>query len=391
MLFKKERRRTIKPLSFTQISLYRSCPLCYKLQYIDGLKSKDKWQFSFGTTMHHCVEYFFRVSAPPPPPLNELLQFYEQNWLSKGYESADEETKYRVYGRDILAKFWDIHNADFQMPVAVERMFYIDIEGVKLRGFIDRVDKLERGELSIVDYKTNKELFTVDDLEKDLQLTLYQLAAEQIWQLPVGKLTLYHLRSNTPCSCQPREKARLEQAKNLVLEVADNIANKRFPATENQYCPCDFPEHCPYYRQKYAAATPQAPRQEVLPGIAAADAVERYVALQEQIKELQLELDEAKQLIIGFCQSEGLNRIFGTEHAITYKLLERTGFSEDEARAILEPIGLWGRVLSLDKSRLKQLQADESVAEDIKKKLENLKQVISTYPQLWAKRLVEEE
>ena len=86
-----------------------------------------------------------------------------------------------------------------------------------------------------------------------------------------------------------------------------------------------------------------------------------------------------------------MNRVFGTEHAITYKLLERTGFSEDEARTLLEPAGLWDSVLSLDQSRLKKLLADEGVAEDIKKRLKELRQVISTYPQLWVKRLAEEE
>ena len=386
-----KRRTVIKPLSFTQISLYQSCPLCYKLQYIDGLKSKGKWYFSFGTTMHACVEHFFRVSVPPPPSLDELLQFYERNWISSGYESAEEETKYRAYGRDILTRFWEIHSADFRMPVALERMFYIDIDGIKLRGFIDRVDKLESGGLSIIDYKTNKELFTADNLEKDLQLTLYQLAAEQIWHLPVEKLTLYHLRSNTVCSCQPRDESRLEQARHLVVEVAENIARQKFPATENQYCPCDFPEHCPYHRQQYMEATPELARQDILPGIAAADTVERYASLQKQIKELQLQLDEAKQAIIDFCQSQGLNRVFGTEHATTYKLVERTGFSEDEVRALLEPEGLWDKVLGFDQSRLKQLLADETATEEIKNKLEALRKVLSTSPQLWVKKIIEED
>ena len=382
---------TIKPLSFTQISLYRSCPLQYKLQYIDGLKPKDKWYFSFGTTMHRCVEYFFKVSTPPPPSLEELAQFYEQNWLSVGYESPEEEARYRDYGREILTKFWETHSADFHLPVAVERMFHIDIDGIKLMGFIDRVDKLESGRLSIVDYKTSKELFTADDLETDLQLTLYQLAAEQTWQLPVERLTLYHLRSNTACSCPPRDAARLEQARQIVLDVAENIAKERFPAIENQYCPCDFPEHCPYYRHQYMAATPEPARQEIMPGIAAADAVERYASLQAQIKELEKQLEEAKEVIIKFCQSEELNRVFGSEHAATYKLMERTGFSEDEVRAILEPEGLWAKVLSLDQPRLKQLLADKEVPKDIRNRLKELRHVISTYPQLWVKKKTEEE
>ena len=381
----------MNPLSYTQISMYQACPLQYKLQYVDGLKPKDKWYFSFGSTLHLCAEYFFKVRVPPPPSLNELLDFYESNWLSEGYESVEEEAKYRAYGREILAKFWQIHRADFRMPLAVERMFYIDIEGVKLRGYIDRVDKLDSGGLSIVDYKTNQGLFTREDLEENLQLTLYQLAVEQIWQIPVDRLTLYHLRSNTPCSCQPRNELQLEAARRLVLEVAESIAQERFPAIANQYCPCDFPEHCPYYRQQYIAAKPELAQQGILPGLAATEAVEDYVSLQAQIKELKSQLEEVKQIIIDFCQTEGLNRVFGREHAVTYKLVEKAGFNEDEVRALLESSGLWNRVLSFDSAKLEQLITNDEVAQDIREKLKALKRVIATSPRLWPRRLVEEE
>jgi len=175
-----------------------------------------------------CAEYFFKVRVPPPPSLEEVLDFYEQNWLAEGYESAEEEAKYRLYGREILTEFWEIHQIDFRMPVAVERMFNIDIGGMRLIGYIDRIDKLDSGGLSIVDYKTNKELFTIEDMEKDLQLTIYQLAVEQTWQLPVERLTLYHLRSNTPCSCGPRDDVQLNEVKRQVLEVAAGIAQQKF-------------------------------------------------------------------------------------------------------------------------------------------------------------------
>ncbi|MDP6824717.1 MAG: PD-(D/E)XK nuclease family protein [Dehalococcoidales bacterium] len=378
-------------MSYTQISQYQSCPLNYKLQYIDGLETKKKWYFSFGQTLHLCAKHFFKVKVPPPPSRDELLRFYEQKWLPMGYESAEEEASYKTYGREILTKFWEIHYADFRMPLAVERMFYVDINGIKLRGYIDRIDKSDSGGLSIVDYKTSKELFTTDDLGKDLQLTLYQLATEQLWQLPVEKLTLYHMRSNTPCSCGPRDKKRLAQTEQLVLAVAENIASQKFPATENQYCPCDFPEHCPYYRQQYAAAALEPPWQATLPGITIDDAVEQYASLQERIKELQLELDKLKEMIIGYCQAKGLNRVFGSKHAITYKLVEMTGFSEDKVRALLEPEGLWERLLSFNPSRMKQLITDEEIAVDTRKKLATLRQVISTSPQLrvksWRKNL----
>ncbi|MDD4859965.1 MAG: PD-(D/E)XK nuclease family protein [Dehalococcoidales bacterium] len=381
----------MRPLSYSQISLYQSCPLSYKLQYIDGLKAKERGYFSFGSTMHLCAEYFFRVKVPPPPTLDELMQFYEKNWLSEGYESPEEELRYKAYGKDILTKFQEIHNQDFNIPIATERSFNIDIDGVKLRGFIDRVDKLPTGGLAIVDYKTNRDLFTAEHLENDLQLTLYQIAAEKIWQLPVEKLTLYHLRSNTACTCAPRHSARLEEARQLVVEVAGNIAAGKFPATENQFCPCDFPEHCPYHRHEYLINESQDTQQASLLPVLTADTVEEYAALQKQIKELQLKLDEVKQEIIGYCQSQGMNRVYGKEHAITYKLVERAGFDEDVLHTLLEQAGLWSRVLSFDPALAKQLSGDESIALDIRKQIEALRKVMSSSPQLWVRKLAGDE
>ena len=272
------------------------------------------------------------------------------------------------------------------MPIALERAFNLDVDGIKVRGFIDRVDKLDSGGLSIIDYKSGRELFSRDYLADDLQLTIYQMAAEQTWGLPVERLTLYHLRSNTPCVCPPRQPETLAEARRLILDVAENIAAGSFPAKENQFCPCDFPEYCPYHRHQYLTPAPDATRQELLPGIAAMDAIETYTALQAQIKELQAQLEEAREKIIGYCQAEGLNRLFGAEHEITFKLVEKTGYDGQAVRELLGPAGLWERVLGFDASLLKELLADDSVPGDIKRSVAALRRVVSTYPQLWVKK-----
>lgn len=389
MSYRPRGRLSIKPLSYSQISLYQECPLAYKLQYIDGLKPKDKWYFSFGSTLHLCAQHFFEVSIPPPPSLSEILQFYEENWLSEGYDSPQEEEKYKAYGKQILTEFCKTHRKNFQVPLAVEKQFYIDVEGIKVRGYIDRVDKLKSGGLAIVDYKTSRELFTNEHLAQDLQLTLYQLAAEQTWQLPVEKLTLYHLRSNTPCSCPSRDRMQIEMARRLIIEVAGNITAERFPATESPHCPCDFPEHCPFHRHKYL--TVELPQKATVSELAVTNAVEEYVALQRQIKELELQLDELKGMIIQFCQSNDLNRVYGKENAITFKMTERIGFDEDAVRAILEPAGLWDKVLSFDEKKLKDLVTDTTVAREVRDRLAGLKQVISTSTRLWVRKREEQE
>jgi len=49
--------------------------------------------------MHSTVERFFRVKTPPCPTPDELYAIYEQEWLSEGYESPEEETRYKEYGK----------------------------------------------------------------------------------------------------------------------------------------------------------------------------------------------------------------------------------------------------------------------------------------------------
>jgi RecB family exonuclease len=382
----------MRPLSYSQISRYQTCPLWYKLQYIDKLKPKERFYLSFGDIIHQCAEYFFKIPVPPPPTLEKLLQFYENNWISEGYESLEQEQQYKEYGKQLLADFQRIHSADFKMPLAVEQQFYINIQGTVLGGKIDRIDKLGDG-VSIVDYKTSKDIFTTDHLEQDLQLTFYQLAVETMWKMPVKKLTLYHLRSNTPCTCSGREPERLEEARQLVLKVADGITRGIFPAIENSLCSfCDFPEHCPYQKHKYLKEEPvQLKLKEPFNGKTDNEVVKRYVALQNQKKEIEIELDELKRLIIEYCEANELNRIYGQECAITYKIVDRNGYDEEKVRAILEPEGLLSRVLRVDSSLLRALIESGDLAPQLCKKLESSKDIVSSSSCLYVKKLKEEE
>ena len=106
---------------------------------------------------------------------------------------------------------------------------------------------------------------------------------------------------------------------------------------------------------------------------------------------LELKFNDIKQMIINYCQSEGYNRVYSKDNAITYKFVERTGFDEEEVRALLEPEGLWQKVIGFDPSLVRELLADKGLDRDIKDSLQKLKRVTSRYPQLTVKKLAEEE
>jgi hypothetical protein len=174
--------------------------------------------------------------------------------------------------------------------------------------------------------------------------------------------------------------------------VADGISRESFPATENRFCDfCDFPEHCPFQKHKFTREEPLKSMNSVLEGYTDREIVERYAALQSQKREIEAQLDEVKQMICGYCETQGYKRLYGMDHAITYRKVERKGFAEESIKEVLEPLGFWPRVLKFDSSLVKDLLEMGDISPELRKKLASLEQVISSFSMLSVKNLKEEE
>ncbi len=240
----------MRPLSYSSISTYIECPLKFKLKYIDGLKEKSKPYFSFGSSLHDTLQFMYSFK-PPPPSLEAVLKYYEDNWIEEGYANKEEEEGYFTYGKRILKEFYEANIEKLKPPIAVEYKFDINVEGIPITGYIDRIDKIDENKVEIIDYKSGKKIFDKSHVEGNEQLTLYQLAVEESIGLQVQRLTLYHLRSQTPVSVEGRRSEKIESLKRKIVDVSDKIAKEEFPAKKGRFCPCDFPEHCPYYKHRF--------------------------------------------------------------------------------------------------------------------------------------------
>ena len=188
---------------------------------------------------------------PFPPSLKRVLKQYEEKWISEGYASSEEEEGYFAYGKRILTDYYERHAAEMKPPFAVEHMFNLKVEDVPVTGFIDRVDRIEGEKAEIIDYKSGKRGFTQSQVADNDQLTFYQWAVEESLGIPVGKLTLYHLPSQTPVSVEARSQKRLDELKGRVLMVAHLIEKGEFEPRRNRFCPCDFGEFCPLFEHLY--------------------------------------------------------------------------------------------------------------------------------------------
>lgn len=237
----------MNPLSHSSISLYVQCPLKYKFQYIDGLNEKPRSYLNFGSSVHSALEYFFGEKFFTPPSLEEVLLHYKENWESGGYATKEEEEKYFKEGKHIIKCFYEKHTTPYIKPLAVEYPINFEINGIKIKGYVDRIDKIDDERVEIIDYKTSKNPFTLSGLAKEPQLTMYQMGIEKEMGLRVEKLTYYHLLSQTPFTVPRHDDSVVNLLKERIIEVAKRIENSEFPHKKNRFCPCDFAHLCPLY------------------------------------------------------------------------------------------------------------------------------------------------
>lgn len=237
-------------LSFTKLSRYETCPLSYKLHYLDRLKSERGVPLLFGSAVHAVLEGLVlehmreeRVGALSEDRAAELWQ---EAWAKSGMSGLDVFRE----GLELVHRFVREQGIlDHQDVLAVEKEFRLTIGGFQVIGYLDRVDRVDDETVEVIDYKTNRQLFTREETDASLQMSLYHLAAQELW--PWAKkvrLTFWMLRHGLRQTTE-RTAEDIEGTRRYVDTLGSTISKAReFPARLNSNCIyCDHRQHCPAY------------------------------------------------------------------------------------------------------------------------------------------------
>ena len=91
--------------------------------------------------------------------------------------------------------------------------------------------------------------------KKDLQLSVYALAAREVFDWNLARLTFYNLLSNEAVSAV-RDDKKLNKVRAQIQEAAADIRAGKFPPNPGFSCKfCDFESICPAREQGAAAST----------------------------------------------------------------------------------------------------------------------------------------
>jgi DNA helicase-2/ATP-dependent DNA helicase PcrA len=237
-------------LSASAIDCYSSCPQKYLFSHVWRIRGGPNAAITFGSTMHTTIKHFIgELRGGRKLPFEEVAAIFEREWSSAGFEDDYQLEEYKKDGIDQLRVF---HAAMLAEPPDVreqEKPFELPMDGnVILTGRMDQVNNLGHGH-EIVDFKTGKPK-TDEHARKDLQLTIYALAAREAFELNPVRLVLHNLQDNSRAAATRDEKA-FKKLRGIIDETAASIRAQDFEAKVNSFACryCEFQPICPAHEQ----------------------------------------------------------------------------------------------------------------------------------------------
>ncbi len=237
-------------LSASAIDTYQSCPQKYLFQRVWGIRGGPQAATSFGSVMHTTIKQFVgELRKRRHMPFEEVEAIFRREWTSAGFEDPFQEQEYKKEGLEELRGF---HASCLEAPpevIAQEKYFELPMDDdVVITGRIDQVNRVGPREEEIVDYKTGRPKLEAQ-AHKNLQLSLYALAAREVLDLNPVRLAFYNLQTNEAV-VTTRDEKQLAQAREIVQEVAADIRARQFPARPGYLCKsCEFRPLCPAHEQ----------------------------------------------------------------------------------------------------------------------------------------------
>jgi DNA helicase-2/ATP-dependent DNA helicase PcrA len=247
---------TPEPLRLSPSSVmgYRTCPQQFLFQKLWSIEGDPKATLTFGRVMHSTIRRAMaELKKGNKLAFEEVRRIYENEWSAIGYEDDYQEQEYKKDGLEQLRMFYAGMEESEPEILEQEKSFELDLENnVIVNGRIDQINSLGHGDVEIVDYKTGKPRKDAD-AKKDLQLSIYAIAAKEIFEMNPLRLVFHYLQNNQRQETT-RDTKQLEEAQKSVQETAADIRAGEFEATPGFQCRgCAYKPICPAHEEALTA------------------------------------------------------------------------------------------------------------------------------------------
>jgi len=248
--------RTLTP---SKVSAFTSCPLAFRFSQIERLPEPPSPPAVKGTLVHAALErLFWHHPVGARTPAAAALEV-ERAWESLQDDEEvvglglddDAAGEFVEDARRLVANYFLLEDPNEARAVGVELGVETDLDGLRLRGIIDRLDVMPDGRLIVVDYKTGRapsERFERGSLGG---VQTYALLCESMLGRAPAEVRLLYLREPVAITAVASEQSIRGQRKRAVavwtaIERACDAEDFR-PHVGPLCDYCNFKASCPAF------------------------------------------------------------------------------------------------------------------------------------------------
>lgn len=248
-------------LSATRIGSFLSCKQKYWFSYRKKLPKLSNPSFKLGLAVHESLELAGQILKEKgkisPADEKKVMQKYDEISVREGIEDMAVHIEGKDLVRKRLKKFLVGRKV---LDLEIKFGFWgkdggKDITskyGVPLMGAIDKVEEYDDDTVLIIDYKTSKTAPTQAQMRTDVQLSLYNIVARQLY--PNHKrvvLALDLLKSDMLYTYRTEaEREEFELYLKHIYEAMIALKEEDVKASLNMFCPwCDYKDYCSTYQR----------------------------------------------------------------------------------------------------------------------------------------------
>jgi putative RecB family exonuclease len=245
-------------LSPSRASDFKQCPLLYRFRAVDKLPAPPSPAAARGTLVHAVLERLFDLPATERTPAAAQALLGPQ-WealveaepaLAAMLEDGDlSQDSWFSDAQSLIETWFTLEDPTRLEPAERELYVETDVDGLVLRGYVDRLDVAPDGAMRVVDYKTGRSPSELFEGKALFQMKFYALV---LWRLR-GEiprlLQLVYLGNGEVVRYAPDEHDLLGLERNLkavwtAIERAAETGDWR-PKTSRLCDWCDFRHLCP--------------------------------------------------------------------------------------------------------------------------------------------------
>jgi len=265
--------RKAEHLSASAIGDYIDCSLLYKFGRIDKIQAEFKSDaLEFGSSIHLALADFHTEKMRGKyMSVKQLHECFAAHW--KRLTDGRDDIKYAgdnnpeillLQGQELLTAYYNKAPwKDFEC-IGIEEPFKFDIEGCPLPiiGGIDLIEQDNSETIIITDFKTSARAYSNDEVNKNFQLTLYEMALKANGYEDSNILLRFDCLIKTK---QPKFESFYTtrditdeiRARRKIIEVARGISKGIFipnDGPQNWKCKgCSFKKNCDEWFMEAAA------------------------------------------------------------------------------------------------------------------------------------------